>query len=228
MTGIQPANHHRAPAAGGRRRSAAQSIIRAAQAAAAHPQWGARRIAYEIRQQGRGRAVSWRDLKQVIDLRPVYHRKEERIRAHVILCWLALLLARVAENACGGTWPSLRRELDRIYVGTFAGPAGTFRQRTEITRAQRDILRALKIDIRPGSTSSHLPQSPDQHELRRLDTRPPIRPGHVSARQPTDSPTRSLHQLRNPGPGTAASPRCDWNTGPPGASSLFSPGPAAS
>jgi transposase len=38
----------------------------------------------------------WRDMKQVIDLRPVYHRKEERIRAHVILCWLALLLARIA------------------------------------------------------------------------------------------------------------------------------------
>jgi hypothetical protein len=91
----------------------------------------------------------WRDMKQVIDLRPVCHRKEERIRAHVILCWLALLLARIAENACGGTWPDLRRQLDRIHVGTFAGPAGTFRQRTEITKAQRDILRQLKIDMPP-------------------------------------------------------------------------------
>ena len=91
----------------------------------------------------------WRDLKQVIDLRPVYHRKEERIRAHVILCWLALLLARISENACGQTWPELRRELDRIHVGTFTGPAGTFRQRTEITKAQRDILRQLKIDALP-------------------------------------------------------------------------------
>jgi hypothetical protein len=91
----------------------------------------------------------WRDMKQVIDLRPVYHRKEERIRAHVVLCWLALLLARIAENACGGTWPELRRELDKIHVGTFTGPAGTFRQRTEITKAQRDILRALKIDLPP-------------------------------------------------------------------------------
>jgi Transposase DDE domain len=91
----------------------------------------------------------WRDLKQVIDLRPVYHRKEERIRAHVILCWLALLFARITENACGSTWPDLRRELDRIHLGTFAGPAGTFRQRTEITKAQRGILRALKIDIPP-------------------------------------------------------------------------------
>ena len=40
----------------------------------------------------------WRDMKQVIDLRPVYHRLEERIRAHVILCWLALLLIRIAET----------------------------------------------------------------------------------------------------------------------------------
>jgi transposase len=91
----------------------------------------------------------WRDLKQVIDLRPVYHRKEERIRAHILLCWLALLLARIAENACGDTWPNLRRELDRIHVGTFTGPAGTFRQRTEITKAQRDIHLALKIDVPP-------------------------------------------------------------------------------
>jgi hypothetical protein len=91
----------------------------------------------------------WRDMKQVIDLRPVCHRKEERIRAHVILCWLALLLARIAENACGSTWPRLRRELDRIAVGTFTGPAGTFRQRTEISPAQLDILTGLGIDPPP-------------------------------------------------------------------------------
>ena len=91
----------------------------------------------------------WRDLKQVIDLRPVYHRKEDRIRAHVILCWLALLLARIAENACDATWPELRRQLDRITVGTFTGPAGTFRQRTEITPAQAAILEQLGIDPPP-------------------------------------------------------------------------------
>jgi Transposase DDE domain len=92
---------------------------------------------------------SWRDLKQVIDLRPVYHRKEERIRSHVILCWLALLLARVTENACDATWPELRRQLDRIAVGTFTGPAGTFRQRTEITQLQQDILDKLGITPPP-------------------------------------------------------------------------------
>jgi hypothetical protein len=91
----------------------------------------------------------WRDMKQVIDLRPVYHRKEERIRAHVILCWLALLLARITETTCGATWPQLRRELDKITIGTFTGPAGTFRQRTELTKNQRDILAQLNLDPPP-------------------------------------------------------------------------------
>ena len=102
----------------------------------------------------------WRDMKQVIDLRPVYHRREDRIRAHVILCWLALLLARIAENACGQTWPVLRRELGKIHVGTFTGRAGTFRQRTEITKNQRDILKTLKIDVPPRVYQLKLPAEP--------------------------------------------------------------------
>jgi hypothetical protein len=88
----------------------------------------------------------WRDMKSLLDLRPVYHRLEERIRAHVILCWLALLLVRVAENTTGQTWPVMRRELDRIHLGTFTGPAGTYRQRTELTKPARDLLTKLAID----------------------------------------------------------------------------------
>jgi len=89
----------------------------------------------------------WRDMKSVLDLRPVYHRLEERIRAHVLLCWLALLLVRVAENQAGQTWPAMRRELQRISIGTFTGPAGTFRQRTDLPKTARDLLTALKIDV---------------------------------------------------------------------------------
>jgi transposase len=88
----------------------------------------------------------WRDMKSVLDLRPVYHRLEERIRAHVLLCWLALLLVRVAENQAGKTWPVMRRELGRIHLGTFTGPAGTFRQCTELPRPARDLLARLSVE----------------------------------------------------------------------------------
>ena len=88
----------------------------------------------------------WRDLKQVIDLRPVYHRLEERIRAHVLLCWLALLLVRIVETTTGATWRTLAAELHRLQVITFTGPDGTFRQRTELTKPQRDIYATLGLD----------------------------------------------------------------------------------
>jgi hypothetical protein len=84
-------------------------------------------------------------MKQIIDLRPVYHRLEERIRAHVILCWLALLLIRITETTTGNTWPQIRRELDRLHLGTFTGPTGTFQQVTALTKPQRDLLAKLEI-----------------------------------------------------------------------------------
>ena len=87
----------------------------------------------------------WRTMKQVIDLRPVYHRLEQRIRAHVILCWLALLLIRIAETAAGTTWNKITGELSQLTLGTFTGPAGTFRQTAELTKPQRDILDSLQI-----------------------------------------------------------------------------------
>jgi hypothetical protein len=88
----------------------------------------------------------WRDMKQVIDLRPVYHRREDRIRAHVILCWLALLLMRVAENTAGQPWNRIRADLQRQHAITWTGPAGTFRQTTDLTKPLRDLYTALDIE----------------------------------------------------------------------------------
>jgi hypothetical protein len=100
----------------------------------------------------------WRDMKQVLDLRPIYHRREDRIRAHVWLCWLALLLMRVAENASGQTWNRIRAEAQRVHAVTFTGSAGTFRKTTQLSKTQRDLFVALGVepprtilDITPAS-----------------------------------------------------------------------------
>jgi hypothetical protein len=91
----------------------------------------------------------WRDMKQILDLRPVYHRLEDRIRAHVLLCWLALLLARIVETRTHATWPRARDELQRLHVGTFTGPAGTFRQTTTPGPETRRLHEALKVALPP-------------------------------------------------------------------------------
>jgi hypothetical protein len=89
----------------------------------------------------------WRDMKQILDLRPVYHRLEERIRAHVLLCWLALLLIRIIETTTGQTWHHIRRDLDRLHAVTFTGPTGTFRQRTDPTKPQTDLYARLDLPL---------------------------------------------------------------------------------
>ena len=89
----------------------------------------------------------WRDMKQILDLRPVYHRLEERIRAHVLLCWLALLLIRLIETRTGRTWDHVRRDLDRLHAVTFTGPTGTFRQRTDPTKPQIDLYARLDLPL---------------------------------------------------------------------------------
>ena len=88
---------------------------------------------------------AWRDMKTTLDLRPVYHRRQERIRAHVLLCWLSLLLIRIAENGTGQTWHRLRWEMEKMHLGRFSGRAGMVLQRTEVTTAQRAILTALSL-----------------------------------------------------------------------------------
>ena len=88
-------------------------------------------------------------MKSTIDLRPVFHRREDRIRAHVQLCWLGLLVLRVAEVETADTWRNVRNELDRMHLVTFAAAEGTVSQRTETTSRQRSILAALKLPEPP-------------------------------------------------------------------------------
>ena len=87
----------------------------------------------------------FRDLKSGLLLRPVFHRLEPRIRAHVLICWLALLLTRVAEEATGDTWNTISTELSRAAAVTPAGPAGTVVQTTGLTDDPRALLAACNL-----------------------------------------------------------------------------------
>jgi len=95
----------------------------------------------------------FRDLKGTLELRPVFHRLEHRIRAHVLICWLALLLIRVAERQTGQTWRRISIELGRLHQVTLTGPAGTIQQTTTITDPQAAIYNATQIAPPPRITA---------------------------------------------------------------------------
>jgi transposase len=97
----------------------------------------------------------FRDLKSTLELRPVFHRLEPRIRAHVLLCWLALLLIRVAERRCGTTWRRVATELARVHAVTLTGSAGTVVQTTPPSEAAAGFLAACGVDPLPRITHLH-------------------------------------------------------------------------
>ena len=97
----------------------------------------------------------WRDSKTSLGLRPVYHHREDRIRAHVQLCWLALLLTRVAETRTGDTWRNLHHELDRMHLVTLATADGRVAQRSALTSGHKTILAALDLPEPPRTSTSH-------------------------------------------------------------------------
>jgi hypothetical protein len=98
-------------------------------------------------------------MKQVLDLRPVYHRLEDRIRAHVVLCWLALLLARIVETRASTpdqatTWPRARNQLQHLHVGTLTGPAGLSARPPSPATRPAACTRSSTSPYRPGSSTS--------------------------------------------------------------------------
>jgi hypothetical protein len=93
--------------------------------------------------------AGWRDMKSSLGLRPVFHHREDRIRAHIQLCWLALLLIRVVENSTGDTWRNTRHELDRLHLVTMVTGHGQVAQRSAITDEHKAILAALELPAPP-------------------------------------------------------------------------------
>jgi len=91
----------------------------------------------------------FRDLKGTIRLRPVYHRREDRIRSHVLICFLALVIVRVAELRAQSTWRTIGDQLAQIKLGRFRSPDGEFTQRTELSTEQQRLLKALGVPEPP-------------------------------------------------------------------------------
>lgn len=100
---------------------------------------------------------AFRTLKTTLDLRPLYHRKDERIEAHVLLCFLALLLVRLAERQTGQTWDQIRAIMERLHLGEFSSKDGRILQRTELTPEQTNLLKRFNITPPPKIQNLVLP-----------------------------------------------------------------------
>jgi hypothetical protein len=88
---------------------------------------------------------AFRTREHELDLRPLRHRLDARLRAHVLLCWLALLPVRVSEREAGVTWAAGREVLEDLALVTLKGKDGQVELTTGLTAEQRNLLKALSI-----------------------------------------------------------------------------------
>ncbi len=98
---------------------------------------------------------AFRTLKTTLEIRPNYHSKDERIRCHVFLCFIALVLVRIVENKTGSSWPKVRNEMNRLHHGEFKIDGKIVQQLTEPTQEQKKILNSLNIKEPPTVVGIH-------------------------------------------------------------------------
>jgi transposase len=93
---------------------------------------------------------AFRTLKTTLELRPNYHSRDDRIRCHIFLCFLALVLVRIVEHKTDKTWAMIRNEMNRVYLGELKIDGKKVHQLTELTKDQQEILN--KLDIKEPSS----------------------------------------------------------------------------
>lgn len=91
----------------------------------------------------------FRDMKNVLEIRPVYHRLDDRIRSHILICWMAMVLVRYAEEKTGLTWFSISRTLDDITAGLIETKSSTLWYTSQISDEAKNLFSKLSLKL-PG------------------------------------------------------------------------------
>ncbi|HEX7348506.1 MAG TPA: IS1634 family transposase [Rhodanobacteraceae bacterium] len=99
----------------------------------------------------------FRVLKSDLDIAPVHHRLPERIRAHALICFLALVLYRVLRQRLRANDSSLSpcralTLLRQIQQHQVVIDRTTYRGTSRLVPEQRDLFKALKLPEPPAKT----------------------------------------------------------------------------
>jgi hypothetical protein len=92
---------------------------------------------------------AFRALKGPIKLRPVYHRRADRIRAHVLVCMLALTVMRTLETRVGMSFSQLIKLLRGVRATQVERDGQAEWHRGEWSAEAKRVLAALAIEEGP-------------------------------------------------------------------------------
>ncbi|KXA99259.1 hypothetical protein AKJ40_03550, partial [candidate division MSBL1 archaeon SCGC-AAA259M10] len=89
------------------------------------------------------------ELKNMLNLRPVYHSTDVGVKGHVFVCILALLLRRLMERETDESFESVFEELKELKVNVIDLEGEKIFQRNRLTSTQEDLLESLKVKRPP-------------------------------------------------------------------------------
>lgn len=97
---------------------------------------------------------AFRSMKSPLELRPFYHHKEERVRGHVLICFLAYTIQKVVEKKLRDMGIKLTGEkvfslFKQMGVAVMKVGEESYAYTSEPTYMQRRILKTLKVESPP-------------------------------------------------------------------------------
>ena len=96
----------------------------------------------------------FREVKSILETRPVYHQRDENIRGHVFCSFLALVLRkeldrRLDEAGCNFEWADIKQDLRSLQEVLIEDSGKSLALRTECTGTCGKVFRAVGVAIPP-------------------------------------------------------------------------------
>ncbi|KXA94649.1 hypothetical protein AKJ65_03800 [candidate division MSBL1 archaeon SCGC-AAA259E19] len=85
-------------------------------------------------------------IKNSLETRPIYHYKPGRVRAHIFLCILGLLIHKIIEKLTSETAETVLKQLKSIHLTELKTPEVSRKKLTQLSSRQGEIFERLDID----------------------------------------------------------------------------------
>lgn len=102
---------------------------------------------------------TFRETKSTLEVRPIYHHRDDTTIGHIVACFLALRLEvdlqrRLDERGSTVSWPDLMRDLAQVQAVDLELDRESYRLRTDLSGSAFEAFAAA--GVRPPSTVTHL------------------------------------------------------------------------
>jgi hypothetical protein len=106
---------------------------------------------------------TFRESKSTLEVRPIYHHRDDTTIGHIVACFLALRLEvhlqrRLDERGCTASWPDLMRDLAQVQAVDLDLDGERYRLRTDLAGTAFATFAAA--GVRPPSVVTHIGKAP--------------------------------------------------------------------